>query len=82
MNQLANMKKRKHNKINSKYNIPLGVLPLGANDWKVINIENNVSKEFRKVKSECHQTEQLLVNSFYKPISQLSTIEEWKTKSF
>ena len=63
--------------INSVYDIPGGLLPLGSSDWEVITIErgNNV-EEIRKVNSGPHQTRQLLVSTLNKPISQLSTLDE------
>lgn len=74
MFQKYKMKTKKN--INQKFNIFKGILPIGSEDWYVTDIKEEQKQDAtRKVNSLYHQTSKLLVSSFYKPISQLSTLE-------
>lgn len=71
------MENNDDNTINNVYNIPEGVLPVGSSDWEVVKIQHDPEvEEYRTVNSTPHQTNKFLISTLYKPISQLSTLEE------
>ncbi len=71
-----NHKMKTQKNINQEFQIPKGILPIGSEDWYVVDLKKKSEQDnTRKVNSLYHQTSKLLVSSFYKPISQLSTLE-------
>lgn len=67
----------KYNDLSYFFTLEKRLLPVGFIDWCVEKIEYcNEDEVLRKVISNYHQTNQYLVSTLNKPISQLTTIQK------